>query len=97
MTTALDSIATVLESTGDYRVLRRLTPLSDYFAVPDEPTFIGLVVDVETTGTDFAGDEVIELGILKFEYGASGRIYRLLETFNQLHQPKKRSHRKSLV
>ncbi len=73
MSQPLDSIATVLEGTGDYRVLRRLQPLSDYPDAPEEPTFIGLVVDVETTGTDFGTDEVIELGILKFEYGASGR------------------------
>ncbi len=89
MTASLDSIASVLEQTGDYRVLRRLAPLTDCLDPPDEQTFIGLVVDVETTGTDFATDEVIELGILKFEYGASGRIYRLLDTFNQLHQPAK--------
>ncbi|CAA2145538.1 DNA polymerase III PolC-type (plasmid) [Methylobacterium bullatum] len=85
----LDSIAAVLESTGDYRVLRRLEPLTDAPDAPNEPTFIGLVLDTETTGTDYATDEVIELGILKFEYGASGRIYRVLETFNQLHQPRK--------
>jgi DNA polymerase-3 subunit epsilon len=89
VTAPLDSIASVLEQTGDYRVLRRLAPLADCADLPDEPTFIGLVVDVETTGTDFAADEVIELGILKFEYGASGRIYRLLDTLNQLHQPAK--------
>ncbi|WP_298956441.1 3'-5' exonuclease [uncultured Methylobacterium sp.] len=87
MSTPLDSIATVLEETGDYRVLRRLAPLEPLAAPPDEPTFIGLVVDTETTGTDFGRDEVIELGILKFEYGASGRIYRILDSFNQLHQP----------
>lgn len=87
MNQPLDSIAAVLESTGNYRVLRRLEPLAACPDRPDEPTFIGLVLDVETTGTDFAADEVIELGILKFEYGASGRIYRVLETFNQLHQP----------
>jgi DNA polymerase III subunit epsilon len=85
----LDDIAAVLEGTGDYRVLRRLEPLADHPETPDEPTFVGLVVDVETTGTDFATDEVIELGILKFEYGMSGRIYRLLDTLNQLHQPSK--------
>ncbi len=89
MSQPLDSIATVLEGTGDYRVLRRLQPLAGHPDAPEEPTFIGLVVDVETTGTDFSTDEVIELGILKFEYGASGRIYRVLDTLNQLHEPQK--------
>ena len=32
---------------------------------------------------------MIELGILKFEYGASGRIYRVLDTLNQLQEPQK--------
>ncbi|MCJ2122401.1 exonuclease domain-containing protein [Methylobacterium sp. J-077] len=77
----------MLENTGNYRVLGPLEPLVDCAEPPDKPTFIGLAVDVETTGTDFAADEVIEFGMLKFEYGASGRIYRLLDTFNQLHQP----------
>ncbi|CAA2145090.1 3'-5' exonuclease [Methylobacterium bullatum] len=89
MSQPLDSIAAALESTGDYRVLRRLEPLTDCPDAPNEPTFIGLILDTETTGTDCVADEVIELGILKFEYGASGRIYRVLETFNQLHQPSK--------
>lgn len=78
----------MLESTGDYRVLRRLEPLPACPDAANEPTFIGLILDTETTGTDYAADEVIELGIIKFEYGASGRIYRVLETFNQLHQPR---------
>ncbi len=83
----LDSIAAALESTGNYRVLRRLEPFDGCAEPADEPTFIGQVLDVETTGIDFASNEVIELGMLKFEYGASGRIYRVLDTFNQLHQP----------
>lgn len=89
MSQPLDTIAAVLEGTGDYRVLRRLQPLADRPETPDEATFLGLVVDVETTGTDFGNDEVIELGILKFEYGVSGRIYRLCGSLNQLHQPSK--------
>ena len=89
MTEALDSIASVLESTGDYLVLRRVRPFVDLPNAADEPTFIGLILDTETTGIDHARDEVIELGIIKFEYGASGRVYRVLETLNQLHQPSK--------
>ncbi|TXN74164.1 3'-5' exonuclease [Methylobacterium sp. WL8] len=89
MTEALDTIASVLEGTGDYRVLRRVRPFVDFTDAADEPTFIGLILDTETTGIDHARDEVIELGIIKFEYGASGRIYRVIETLNQLHQPSK--------
>ncbi|MER2268497.1 exonuclease domain-containing protein [Methylobacterium oxalidis] len=89
MSQPLDSIASVLEETGEYRVLRRIAPFVPSPVQPDEPTFIGLILDTETTGTDFAQDEVIELGIIKFEYGASGRIYRVLESFNQLQQPTK--------
>ena len=89
MDSSLDRIASVLEDTGDYRVLRRLGSFEAGVDAPNEPTFIGLIVDTETTGTDFAADEVIELGIIKFEYGASGRIYRVFDTFNQLQQPGK--------
>lgn len=87
MTSPLDTIADVLEATGAYRVLRRLGPFDPSTHVPDEPTYLGLIVDTETTGTAFDTDEVIELGLIKFEYGASGRIYRVVDTFNQLHQP----------
>ena len=85
MTEALDSIASVLDGTGEYRVLRRIKPFAECIDPPNEPTFIGLILDTETTGVDHACDEVVELGIIKFEYGASGRIYRVIETFNQLH------------
>ena len=85
----LDSIASVLEGTGEYRVLRRVRPFPECADPPNEPTFIGLILDTETTGIDHARDEVIELGIIKFEYGASGRVYRVIETLNQLHEPSK--------
>lgn len=89
VTQPLDSIATVLESTGEFRVLRRLGPFVDCDDPPNEPTFIGLILDTETTGIDHVTDEVIELGIIKFEYGVSGRVYRVLDTLNQRHQPSK--------
>ena len=85
----LDRIASVLDGTGEYRVLRRVVPFVGYYDPPNEPTFIGLLLDTETTGVDHARDEVIELGIIKFEYGASGRVYRVLDALNQLQQPSK--------
>lgn len=87
MTDALDDIAGILERTGEYRVLRRLKPFAASGESADEPTYLGLILDTETTGLDPATDEVIELGIIAFSYGASGRIYRVGQRFNQLHEP----------
>ncbi|MGU3359997.1 3'-5' exonuclease [Methylobacterium sp. M6A4_1b] len=84
---ALDAIAAALETTGAYRVLRQIEPFAAAETRPDEPTFIGLIVDTETTGLDHTRDTVIELGMIKFEYGASGRVYRVLATLNQLQDP----------
>ncbi|ACL61350.1 3'-5' exonuclease [Methylobacterium nodulans] len=87
MTDALDDIAGILERTGEYRVLRRLRAFEPEAADPEEPTYLGLILDTETTGLDPAADEVIELGIIAFTYGPSGRIHRVRHRFNQLQQP----------
>ena len=85
----LNSFAAILERTGDYRVLRRLTPQRQFNkAAPAEP-IVGIILDTETTGMTPGTDEVIELGMIKFEYGRDGQIFRVLETFNQLQQPAK--------
>ncbi len=86
--TQWEVVAEGLEGTGDYRVLRRFRPV-DRYAEPDGASLqTGLVLDTETTGIDPLRDEVIELGMVLFEYApATGRIYRLLDTFDELQDP----------
>jgi DNA polymerase-3 subunit epsilon len=80
-------MAQVLEGSGAYRVLRRLTPLPSREPPAGMPTRQGLFVDTETTGLDAARDEIIELAMVPFTYGVDGVIYRVGEAFQQLRQP----------
>ena len=89
MNAVLNSLAALLERSGDYRVLRRLMPQERFSKARPENSFVGIILDTETTGMTPAADEVIELGMIKFEYGRDGEIYRVLDTFNQLQQPGK--------
>ena len=80
-------MATTLEASGQYRVLRKLGA-HVALPIPDgEKTRIGLFVDVETTGLDPRRDEIIELAMIPFRYGLDGRIYEVLEPFHGYRQP----------
>ncbi|MEN6387948.1 MAG: 3'-5' exonuclease [Candidatus Cryosericum sp.] len=81
-------MAHALEETGDYRVIRKLRPMERYAESDGEAVQLGAIVDTETTGLDPQADEVIELGMLLFEHAPStGRIYRVMGTFDQLRDP----------
>jgi DNA polymerase-3 subunit epsilon len=64
----LAAMAETLAKSPDYRVLRRLTPRTEFAASEGQPTKTGILLDVETTGLDTARDEVIELAMVKFTY-----------------------------
>lgn len=87
-TEELERYKEILESTGDYRVLRRSGAIRQFApADPAEaPTHLGVYLDVETTGLD-SSDVIIELGMVVFEYDAHGRIYRVLDELDEFEDP----------
>ncbi|MGA7324292.1 MAG: 3'-5' exonuclease [Rhodomicrobium sp.] len=85
----LNRLAGVLEARGNYRVLRRLEKRDRSASAIPANSFTGIILDTETTGMIPGADEVIEFGMLKFEYGQDGQVYRVLDSFNRLRQPTK--------
>lgn len=81
-----EALARDLEATGDFKVLRRLIPrASSPPASASEK--IGVIIDLETTGLDYAKDEVIELGAVKFRYGRGDVTTGISGTFQSFNQP----------
>ncbi|MFD2265430.1 3'-5' exonuclease [Lacibacterium aquatile] len=78
----------LLEAQG-CRVIDRLEPRASYGDL-DSGEEVGqlVLIDSETTGLEVEADEVIQLAMVKLEYGRStGRLGRVLGTFDRLRQP----------
>lgn len=80
-------MAEALAATGDYRVLRRLTPRTVINEPDGSELRLGLIIDTETTGLDYTKDEVIELAMVPFTYSPDGRIFEVREPFRGLREP----------
>jgi DNA polymerase III subunit epsilon len=83
----LAAMADALAKTGDYRVLRRLVPRTAFTPSNGEITKTGVLIDVETTGLDPRKDEIIELGMVKFDYFSDGRVAGLRDVFASFNEP----------
>ena len=83
----LNRMASELEASDQFRVLRRLSPRRTINPPDGSPTRVGLFVDVETTGLDSSSDEVIELAMVPFTFGRDGRIFDVRKPFQQLSEP----------
>jgi len=82
----LAAMAEALSRSADYRVLRRLVP-RPLSPPAGQETRTGILLDTETTGLDHARDEIIELGMVKFDYLADGRIVGVRDTFSAFNEP----------
>ncbi|VAW98669.1 DNA polymerase III subunit epsilon [hydrothermal vent metagenome] len=76
-----------LEDSGDYKVIRRFTPVEQYQSDNGSEKRIGIFLDTETTGLDFEDNAIIELAMVPFEFDSEGNIYRILPEYNALQDP----------
>jgi DNA polymerase-3 subunit epsilon len=83
----LAAMAETLSQSTDYRVLRRLVPRPTSMPASGRETRTGILLDTETTGLDHANDEIIELGMVRFDYTPDGRIVGVRDTFSAFNEP----------
>jgi DNA polymerase III subunit epsilon len=85
--TDLAAMAEALGRSADYRVLRRLVLRTEFASADGQATKTGILIDTETTGLDHSKDEIIELGMVKFDYLPDGRIACVSDTFSAFNEP----------
>lgn len=71
-----EELARIIETSGDYRVLRRLPVLKHSGTVPppEEKWKRAIVVDTETTGLDTSECKIIEIALQTVYFSSAGKI-----------------------
>jgi len=82
-----DAAVRLLEDSGDFKVLRRLTPRLAISRSESAHARLGVLVDTETTGLNHQTDEVIEIGLVAFTYNDDGEIGDVVGVYSGLRQP----------
>ena len=77
----------VLNRSGNHQVITRYKKPEFYNLNADMPKKVGVFLDIESTGLSFTDDKLIELGMVKFEYSDDGRVFRILDEFNEYQDP----------
>ncbi len=82
-----EGLAGYLESTGNYRVLRKLMPRQVVERPRPEFSRRGVILDTETTGLNHRTDEIIEIGVIAFTFDDQGAIGDVTGIYGGLRQP----------
>lgn len=83
-----EALAQVLEAHPDYRVLRRLVPLTKFDHKAQGAKARVLILDTETTGLDWRKDKITELALLLVEVDVeAGLPIKVLEVYDEMEDP----------
>src|SRR5512134_1130235 len=84
----LERMASALEQSGQYEVLRQFKPLQQYSAPDGSERSTAVAVDVETTGLDCRRDQIIQFCGVPFQYSpVTGQIYEVGSPLTYLEDP----------
>lgn len=82
-----DDLIKQLTATGNYKIIKRLEPVTHYHAANDTTKKIGIYLDTEATGMELDIDKIIELAMVPFEFDEAGNIYRILPAYTEFQDP----------